>query len=273
MESLSSYMPNVSIVYWGLLFYIIVLFPASIFPITWVSNICFDEIINDCSGFCTYCRVPVVPRPCGDSRLLNWLWPAKLCLGGALQFHHSAVRSCCVCASPYGLINECVHWQMGLLLRMWFAAFLNLCLFACKCDQRPDSVYLCVFACMCVYLPMHTCVCVFISVSWGLWSKRLPQPGVTFSHECIAYDTSSGLGQTSPDPSSNTSGWSPSIPCIPFLHSHHRRHHHLTAALSFSLNWTFSRHPTLHFAPCLPAPATAGLNLQLIGTLACFGCD
>ncbi|KAK5872890.1 hypothetical protein PBY51_013548 [Eleginops maclovinus] len=40
----------------------------------------------------------------------------------------------------------------------------------------------------------------------------------------------------------------------------------------FSLRWTFSRHPTLLSAPRLPAPATAGLNLQLIDTFALFGC-
>lgn len=148
--------------------------------------------------------------PAGNSRLLNWLWPAKLCLGGALQFHHSAVRSCCVCASPYGLINECVCWQTGLLLRMWFSAFFHLWIFVCEYERLSVCVYVRVCTCM------WTRVCVSVSVSWGLWSKRLPQPWVTFSHECVAYDTSSGLGQTSPDPSSNTPGWSPPSPVFPF---------------------------------------------------------
>lgn len=41
-------------------------------------------------------------------------------------------------------------------------------------------------------------------------------PGITFLHEGVAYDTSSGLGQTSPDPTFNTPAWSPQSPLVPF---------------------------------------------------------
>lgn len=71
-----------------------------------------------------------------------------LCLGGALQFHHSAVRSRCVCASPYGLINECVHWQIGLMLRMWLGVCFILWVFVCQCEQW---VLICVCVCRFVY--------------------------------------------------------------------------------------------------------------------------
>lgn len=47
-------------------------------------------------------------------------------------------------------------------------------------------------------------------------------PGITFLHEGVAYDTSSGLGQTSPDPTFNTPPWSPQSPPSPFLCSHHQ---------------------------------------------------
>lgn len=194
--------------------------------------------------------------PARDSRLLNWLWPAKLCLGGALQFHHSAVRSCCVCASPCGLINEWARWQTGLSLRMWFGACLHLRIFVCV-SRECLSVWVCVR--MWEYLSMWTCVCVSVSFSWGLWSRRLPQPGVTFSHEGVAYDTSSGLGQTSPDPSSNTPAWSLPSPVFPFCTP--------TAAatlpppLPFSVHWTFSRHPTLLSCSTSPSPSNSWAQL------------
>lgn len=41
-------------------------------------------------------------------------------------------------------------------------------------------------------------------------------PGVTFLHEGVAYDTSSGLGQTSPNSTSNTPAWSLPSPVVPF---------------------------------------------------------
>lgn len=41
-------------------------------------------------------------------------------------------------------------------------------------------------------------------------------PGITFLHEGVAYDTSSGLDQTSPDPTFNTPAWSPQSPLVPF---------------------------------------------------------
>lgn len=132
-----------------------------------------------------------------------------------------------------------------------------------------ECLSVCVFMCMCAYLPVQTCVCVSVSFIWGLWSRRLPQPGVTFSHEGVTYDTSSGLGQTLPDPSSNTPAWSLPSPVFPFCTPTAAT---LPPPLPFSPRWTFSLHPTLLSAPCLPAPATAGLNLQLIGTFALFGC-
>lgn len=95
-----------------------------------------------------------------DTRLLNWLWPVKLCLGGVIQFHHSAGRNFCFCAGLYGLINVCVCvcWQTGVLLRMWFTLWLHLWILACVCEQ---SVFVC----------MAWCVCVSVSVSRGLWSR------------------------------------------------------------------------------------------------------
>lgn len=51
--------------------------------------------------------------------------------------------------------------------------------------------------------------CVYLSAWPGVYvyPSAFPEacdPGVTLSHEGVAYDTSSGSGQTSPDPSSNT---------------------------------------------------------------------
>ena len=114
----------------------------------------------------------------------------------------------------------------------------------CACEQS-----LCV--CMCAWFSIRTCVCVSVSFSWGLWSRRLPQPGVTFSREGVAYDTSSGLGQTSPDPSSNTLAWSLPSPVFPFCVPTATATTTAPAPASapatflpplpFSLHWTFSR--------------------------------
>lgn len=161
--------------------------------------------------------------PAKDTRLSNRSWPVQLCLGGALRLHHPAVRGCCVCAGPHGSINACVWRQVGLLPRMCFGACFHLWIFVCELEQ---SVFMCV--CACVRVPVSVWTCVSVSFSAGLWSRRLARPGVTFSHEAAACDTSSGLGQTSPDPSSNTPGWSPSVPRVPFSHSYC----HLTAAPS-----------------------------------------
>lgn len=87
-------------------------------------------------------------------------------------------------------------------------------------------------------------------------------PGITFLHEGVAYDTSSGLGQTSPDPTFNTPAWSPQSPLVPFC------------ALTTTPpppSAGHSQHPTPFSPPCLSAPATAGLSLQLIGTFDLFG--
>lgn len=76
-------------------------------------------------------------------------------------------------------------------------------------------------------------------------------PGITFLHEGVAYDTSSGLGQTSPDPTFNTPPWSPQSPLVPFC------------ALTTSpplLRWTQSRpHPVLSSVSLRPSNSWAQL--------------
>lgn len=104
----------------------------------------------------------------------------------------------------------------------------------------------------------RTCVCVpsFLPAAHCVPGGRCP--GITFLHEGVAYDTSSGLGQTSPDPTFNTPPWSPQSPLVPF------------SALTTSpplLRWTQSRpHHVFSYAP-----ATAGFSLQRIGTFDLFG--
>lgn len=118
---------------------------------------------------------------------------------------------------------------------------------------------------------VNLCVCLSVDLCIRQRFLRLvvlaaAQPRVTFSHEGVAYDTSSGFGQTSSDPSSDTPAWFLPSPVFPFCSPTAT----LLPPLPFSQHWTFSHHPNLISSPWHPVPATAGLNLQVIGTFALF---